>query len=600
MLTHKTSKLIIFTLFLTLLLYGCGANHSRTTSDITNTPVPSGQPVIQEPASQSQPPEQPESKIDDSAQVSSRVSIFGRPEIPETNVVQVDSADIEFVQLRLAEYESKFEYWLEISEMAQEGELAEELTALETECMRNLERILTGYSLLLEKMQQGDTVPFDRIATVDPKNMQQLDIEFLESRCGELLAMNIPPRDEFMPEAVPEISLDEAEKLIASYVEQENYQGVLLAFGQLARDFPDQKPSLATRLNYGLALRYTGQIEAAARHFKNMLESGDLSIEPLSLQREIADLLLASGNVAAAESYYDSVILGHESIGAEKTWAEEQLVFLHSADPESEEMTAYMKLLREFQMYDYRIDAPRLNKAINAFATEYAGSPSAVSALRLKTFAQDELKSWFDRQLVKIDFLVAEKKFTEAIDILKSMTRYYLPAELQAVVQRTYYEVAQAENLEIETQRRIQEMELTEQWDAAVNLLDSQRYDIAISAFEALMGTEYEDKAKMKIIEAANEAAGQMRKEAASLFIRAGKTPDLEQKKELLLASHRLLTEILARYPQTDLLDKVHQNIAILEAQIQRFDPALLEELRQENSAEFPAEPSGPFTEQIQ
>ena len=600
MLTLNTIKLIIVTLFLVFLLYGCGADHSGTSSGMANAPVPSSQPAMQESASQSQPPEQPEPRIDDSAQVSSRVSIFGQPEISETNKVQVDPADIEFVQLRLDQYESKYEYWLEFSEMVQEGELAEELTALETECMRALERILTGYSLLLERMQQSDTVPFDRIAAVDPKNMQQLDIEFLESRCGELLAMDLPARDEFTPEAVPEVSFDAAQKLIVSHVEQENYQGALLAYGRLAQDFPGQKPSLSTRLNYGLALRYTGQIEAAARHFKNMLESGDLAIEPLSLQREIADLLLASGNIAAAESYYDSFILGHESIGAEKTWAEEQLDFLHSADPGSEAMTAYMKLLREFQMYDYRVDAPRLNKAINSFATEYAGSPVAVSALRLKTFAQDQLKSWFERQMVKIDFLVAEKRYTEAIDILKGMTRYYLPAELQAVVQSTYYEVAQAENQEIETQRRIQEMELTEQWDAAANLLDSQRYDLAISAFEALMGTEYEDKAKMKIIEAANLAAGQMRKEAASLFIRAGKTPDLEQKKELLLASHRLLTDILARYPQTDLLDKVHQNLAILEAQIKRFDPVLFEELQQENSADFSVEPSAPFTEQIQ
>jgi phage terminase large subunit GpA-like protein len=148
----------------------------------------------------------------------------------------------------------------------------------------------------------------------------------------------------------------------------------------------------------------------------------------------------------------------------------------------------------------------------------------------------------------------------------------------------------------METVQHIQEVKLTEQWAAATKLLDSQRYDSAISAFTALMDTEYELQAKMKITEAANQAAGKMRKEAASLFVRAGRTPDPEQKKELLMASHRILTEILDKYPQTDLLDKVHQNIAILEGQIQRFDPTLLEELQQENSAE----PSGPFTRQLQ
>jgi predicted metal-dependent hydrolase len=514
----------------------------------------------------------------------------------ETGEAKLDYADIQFIQLRLDEYEHRFESWLEISELKQEGDLTEELTASETECVQRLERILSGYGLLLERMLWSDSVPLDRIATLDLNKMQQLDIAFLESGCDELLVMDIAPQYEFTPEAEPKLSFAAAQEVIISSVEQETYLEALLSYEHLARDFPDQEPSLSTRMSYGLALQYTGQIKAAARHFKNMYESGDLSVSPLSLQREIADLLLASGNVAAAESYYERVLFGHELIGAEKTWAGEQLAFLRSVDAESEDMVAYMALLREFQMYDYRIDAPRLNEAIDVFATQYTGSPVAVSALRLKTFAKDQLKSWFSRQLARVDSLVAEKKFAEATEILNSMTRYYFPVELQAVLQETYYEVSQSEIQEMETLRHIQEVELTEQWAAATKLLDSQRYDSAISAFTALMDTEYELQAKMKMTEAANQAAGKMRKEAASLFVRAGRTPDPEQKKELLMASHRILTEILDKYPQTDLLDKVHQNIAILEGQIQRFDPTLLEELQQENSAE----PSGPFTRQLQ
>jgi hypothetical protein len=52
----------------------------------------------------------------------------------------------------------------------------------------------------------------------------------------------------------------------------------------------------------------------------------------------------------------------------------------------------------------------------------------------------------------------------------------------------------------------------------------------------------------------------------------------------LLLASHQLLKEILVKYPQTDLLDKVNQNLAVLEEQIRRIDPALLEELPEEQN----------------
>jgi hypothetical protein len=601
MLPYKTFTLIIVSAFFGFLLHGCGGIHPGAPAGRPEAPpvAPSPQ-VMPMPASQYPPPGPIEQKIDGSAGTSSPESIFTPGESTETREAQLDSADIEFAQLRLDEYENKFEYWLEISEMAQEGELAEELTALETECMQKLERILSGYSFLLESMWQGDSVPFDRIATVDPKKIQQLDIAFLESRCGELLAMDLPAQSAVTPAAEPERSPAAAQALIASDVEQGNYQEAIVSYGNLGLDFPGLKPSTATEYNYGLALQYTGQVEAAARQYKNMLESGDLDITPLSLQREIADFFLASGNIAAAESYYERVIIGHESISTEKIWAEEQLVFLRSVAPESADMADYMKLLREFQKHDYRIDAPKINNAINTFVLQHTGSPVADRALQLKSFAVEQLKSWFGRQLVKIDSLVAEKKFAEAADILKSMTRYYLPAELQAILQKTYYEVADSEIQEMETQQQMQESELAEKWDAAANLLDSQRYDAAISAFAGLMDTEYEVKARMKITEAANLAAGEMRKEAASLFVRAGKTSDLEQKKELLRASHGLLTEILARYPQTDLLDKVQQNISILETQMQRLDPEPLKQPQQNNPADPSPGPPAPYSRQLQ
>jgi len=113
------------------------------------------------------------------------------------------------------------------------------------------------------------------------------------------------------------------------------------------------------------------------------------------------------------------------------------------------------------------------------------------------------------------------------------------------------------------------------------------------------MGTDYEEQATIKIVEAANLGAGQMRKEAASLFIRAGKTPDFEEKKVLLLDSYRMLNEIVFKFPQTDLLDKVHQNIAILEEQIRKIDPALLEELQEGNPSLMPEESPDPFSGQV-
>jgi hypothetical protein len=248
-------------------------------------------------------------------------------------------------------------------------------------------------------------------------------------------------------------------------------------------------------------------------------------------------------------------------------------------------MAAYRQLLQAFESRDYRIHGAELNEMADRFVSEHAGEQIGVNGLRLKNFALSELHAWFDRQLLRIDSLIIDKKFTEASDILQNLTQYYLPADLQSVVQKTSYHIAQAEMQETETERRNKEAELTEHWESAVHLLDSQQFDAAILAFEAFNGTEYEKQAQLKIIEASNLAATQIRKDAASLFIRASKTGEFDKKKELLVASYNLLNEILDKYPQTDLRDKVNQNIAILEEQIRKFDPALLDELQGKNSS---------------
>jgi tetratricopeptide (TPR) repeat protein len=511
----------------------------------------------------------------------------------------VSYADKEFVQQRLKEYQNKLNLWLELSETDEESKLAEELSARGIECVQLLERLLTGYSLLLERMQQSETVHIDRTATVDPKRMQQLDIAFLESRCVDILTTDKPSQPELTAEEA-QSPFEETQKVIASLLNNEKYQDAILWYSSLEQDYPNQKPSIQTELNYGLALQYTGQVEAAAKQFSKMLASGDLATEPLSLQLEIAELLLASGNIAAAETYYESTIKAHKSKEAEKNWALAQLDFLRSVDPQTEGFLSYIKLVHDFQVYDYRVHSVALNRLVDAFEIEHSDSPLAEGALRLKEFTIQQMHSWFDRQLVTVDALVENKRFAEAAEILKNMTHYYLPADMQAIVQKTYYEVGQAEIQETEYQRLLKEQELTEKWETAIHLMDSQRFEDAIAAFETLQETELAEKASFKIVEAANLAAVQMRKDAASLFMQASKTPDVEKKKELLLDSHRMLNEVLVKFPQTDLLEKVQQNLTILEEQIRKIDPALLDLLQEEYSADASEEPLSPFSSESQ
>ena len=565
----------ILLLAIIFLIAGCASKQTVTTRKRPATAAPKAQ-IPTESAEQQKAPAQ---KVKHAEPLnSSLIASKFKQEKPEVQEVAVDQADIEFVEQRLQAYEKKFQKWLEVTDRIAEDDESAALQD-ETDCVQQFERILAGYSLLFERLLHNNTVPFEKIHTIDPSHMQQLDIAFLESSCAAMLEHDTMFADTFLTETEDQpFSFAQLTEQFNASMAEGSYQEAQSNYMQLLQLFPSRQPDFNTQYLFGQALQHTDQVEAAARHYNKMLADASYSVGPTTLQRQIADLLLASGNPAAAISAYEKLNVTANANAAEKTWADEQLAFLRSADPGSDEMIAYMKLLHEFMANDYKIHGAELNEKLYTFALDFAGNPITDNAMRLKTFSESQLRFWFGQQLTRVDSMVQEKKFQEAQETLNQLSGYFLSLELQAVLQRTHNEVTLAEARENEALQQLEEMALAEQWDAAVNLLDSRNYDGAILAFEAFQETAYADQAQVKTTEAANLAAGQLRKEAAALFIKASKTSDIERKKELLMASYQLLIKILDNYPQTELLNKVNQNISVLEEQINRLDPSLLEE----------------------
>jgi outer membrane protein assembly factor BamD (BamD/ComL family) len=119
---------------------------------------------------------------------------------------------------------------------------------------------------------------------------------------------------------------------------------------------------------------------------------------------------------------------------------------------------------------------------------------------------------------------------------------------------------------------------MVHQWKSANDLLDSQQFDPAIAGFTSLLDTSYDAKAREKIQVATNLAAVAQRKQAASLFIKAVKARSSGNKTVMLLESKQLLQEVLRKYPQADIIDKVAQNLTTIEQHIAQLNPTLLEE----------------------
>jgi hypothetical protein len=122
------------------------------------------------------------------------------------------------------------------------------------------------------------------------------------------------------------------------------------------------------------------------------------------------------------------------------------------------------------------------------------------------------------------------------------------------------------------------EQEQLEKWNRAVGLFDSGKYDEALGEFAGLLDTPQAAAAREKIREAQTLVATQLRRQAATILAR--KTDDPAQKKKLLEESWALLNKIISRYPEAAIIDKVKQNQAQIENQLDQLDPALLQRLK--------------------
>lgn len=122
------------------------------------------------------------------------------------------------------------------------------------------------------------------------------------------------------------------------------------------------------------------------------------------------------------------------------------------------------------------------------------------------------------------------------------------------------------------------EQEQLEKWQRAVTLFDSGNYDEAIGEFSGLLNTARALAAREKIREAQTLVATQLRRQAAGILAR--KTDDPAQKKRLLLEAWTLLNRIISNYPEAAIIDKVKQNQAQVEVQLDQLDPALLPRLK--------------------
>jgi hypothetical protein len=124
--------------------------------------------------------------------------------------------------------------------------------------------------------------------------------------------------------------------------------------------------------------------------------------------------------------------------------------------------------------------------------------------------------------------------------------------------------------------------ELQRTWNDGMLRAEAEDYAGAIEIFTTLLDSEFGARATEKIKELSLKAAMIERRKAADLFIRFSKTTDIESKKRLLVESRRVLKDILVKYPEVEIADKVVGNINRVEQEMNVLDPQLLPTIKEQ------------------
>jgi len=573
-------------LILALLLSGCAAPAQKVTYGQGEVMPPVITPTEQEqpsaPAQTQLPSEQEPAPPAD--QDLSREPLPGPSVemIPARQEGAPAADQIRYIEKRVTLYEKKFQQWLELH--PQEDTDFSPWPSLDPDsCLDKLDALLSGYTELLNLLRSGLSTDESARQQQGMHEMLQLDIAFLESDCENSVSPRMPaPENGRMADGEPEIAAAQAERLINQYFTEEDYEQVIAVYQLLIKTYPAVVPSPGCTKKYGLARLHTGDIEEATDVFRQALtelEPKNQVLDPWALQRLTADLLLAEGKPAEAQAMYEKLLASSETFNNVYTWANHQLALIDAYAVTDPQMTYYLDLLRAALVFDRKNLSPLdlLAKADKIIRT-FPNTPVADNAIQIRQDIENQLREWIDASLIQVDGLVAKKEFQPALTLLAAISAVHLPDNLQEQVQMATDVVKMAEKQEEETQKLLLEQSLAMQWKSSNVSLDSQHYDSAIAGFASLLDTPYSAEARQKIQEATNLAAAEQRKEAATLFIKAIKTPSPESKKELLLESRRLLQDVLRKYPEADIIDKVTQNLTTLEQQIQQIDPALLED----------------------
>ncbi len=480
--------------------------------------------------------------------------------------------DAQFVFGRLSYYQEKRQKWQSLAETVSQRDVALPHEGKWNACLLSLNGLEKSYSVLTQVIS-GEPVSGSR--TDSSFVVLQNDIDFLQSDCESVFSTAAA----LLPGQVGrygEIAGDEADRVVLYWAQQGENEKVVSAYEDLAVVTEGREPSLQAREVYALALKTLGHLEKALPEMLKVAdEKGVLQGFPLRMQA--AELLFAQGNFAEARRQYEKIAALFAGMEEGRVEVESQLHLLAGEKDHPWEIDLYRRALRGWLLFDGKIIPPELANSVLRLEQSFPASDYAIKGRALFDKVGGSVQQYFRQEILNARNLAERKMFDQALSVLAGLAENAGSDELLSLVRQNQLEIEQMQGQEYTVEQERQKQEVESKWKAAVEFFDHRQYDRAITAFKDLLHSEYGEQAEIKLNEAVNMAASEMRKEAAALFLKSRKGASPQQQASLLMESRFLLLSILEKYPEADVVEKVKQNLNAAEEQIRVIDPSLLQ-----------------------
>jgi TolA-binding protein len=386
---------------------------------------------------------------------------------------------------------------------------------------------------------------------------------------GELQTRQAPPP---MVVADPQIK--------AAY-ENSDYDQVINLYQQMTQ-VPGQTPALETTYQYAQALLKNHQEAEAARVLDDLLAR--VRQQPpgqdhflLPVLQLVADLGFIREEYDHARKLYEEVIRASIEKGARKEeWAGLQLAALQPGVAQSAELKDFAGLLKNYLAYVPKRDGYAVAEGANRYLQQHPTTRLTPNVNVLRDKARVQADSWLNRGLQQAGTVTEGRSPQEEqalVPVVSAPSGGTAPPTAEGAVPSTGDGTPiSGQGTPASPPPAADSQSLQAEYDQGVSLLQAKQYDQALERFTRLQRTALEDKARPMIIETSKQAGQAMRQKAAELFFRASNSRDPNEKRKLLLSSRDLLQNILNKYPQSGLDDKVQRNLARIDADLRALE----------------------------